>query len=84
MLLAGAVPLEREERETRQPWAVGFAWAYRLMSVAFQFTVPALLGYLADRWIGSLPWFTLLGAILGFVIGMLELIAIAREKSGSP
>ncbi len=64
--------------------AQGFSWAYRLVSVGFQFSLPILLGYLVDRWLGSIPVATLVGAVLGFTAGMLELIRIARQASPRP
>lgn len=32
--------------------------------------VWTLIGWLADRWLGTDPWLVALGAVLGFVLGM--------------
>jgi ATP synthase protein I len=46
------------------------------------------LGYLGDRKLGSLPWFTLLGVILGTAAGIRNMLRIAaqmdRERDEGP
>ena len=57
------------------------AWAYG--EVGFEFAVAvalfAGLGWLLDRWLGTLPWLTVLGTALGFMVGMYRLLKIARD-----
>lgn len=40
----------------------------------------ALLGYFADRWLGTEPWLLLLGLILGLVIGLYEVARVSLKK----
>lgn len=57
-------------------------WASRVSSVGFEFAVPPLLGALIDRWLGSSPVAILIGAVLGFSLGMMQILRIAREGTG--
>jgi hypothetical protein len=56
----------------------GVRWATRVTSIGLEFALPPLLGgYLDRRWgLGSL--LTILGALFGFLMGMVHLLAIAR------
>jgi ATP synthase protein I len=62
--------------------AVGVEWAARITTVGLEFALPPLLGALVDRWMESGPWGALVGAVLGFSIGMGHLLQIAREGTG--
>ncbi len=60
----------------------------RLMSLAqvgTEMVVPIVGGVLLDRWLGSLPWFTVVGVFLGLVLGLVHLIALnARADKKKP
>jgi ATP synthase protein I len=71
-----------EERESQSVLSVGLAWASRIMTIALEFSGPALLGVGLDRWLRTGPWATISGAILGFVLGMLHTLRIAKELPG--
>jgi F0F1-type ATP synthase assembly protein I len=43
-----------------------------------EFSIPALLGYWADRRWGTEPWGVLVGAAIGFGVGFLGLLRIVR------
>ena len=63
--------------------STGAYWAARITSVGLEFALPPLGGgYLDRRW-GTGSLITILGAILGFVMGMIHLLAISREASTS-
>jgi F0F1-type ATP synthase assembly protein I len=47
-----------------------------------EFVVPPLLGVLADQGLGTSPLLTLVGAVLGFAVGMMHILRIAREGTG--
>lgn len=65
------------------PLAVGYLWASRVGSLGLQMVLPALLGYWLDlQWL-TRPAFTISGAVLGFVLFMLKLLALAKELSKS-
>jgi ATP synthase protein I len=65
--------------EPRSKLAVGLEWASRVTTVGLEFALPPLLGALLDRRLGSSPVGVLGGAVLGFSVGMVHLLAIARE-----
>ena len=60
-----------------QPSGNGPPSPYRYMGLGFEVVAPVVLfmfaGYLLDRWIGSEPWFFLVGALLGIAAGMYNL-----------
>jgi ATP synthase protein I len=44
--------------------------------------VGAGIGWLIDRWLGSLPWGTFVFALLGFTAGVLNVVRSAGARSG--
>jgi len=68
----------------RSPLSIGVGWAYRVTSVGLEFVLPALAGYWIDGRLGSGPVGMLLGAVLGFTVGMVHLIQIARRGTQGP
>jgi ATP synthase protein I len=38
-----------------------------------------LIGYALDRWLGTMPWLSIVGLALGIAAGFLELIRIVRR-----
>ncbi len=64
-------------------WRQGLrdAGPYLTLGVQLAFTLLAFTigGYFLDRWIGSLPWFTIGGALLGLVSLFAQLFRIAGE-----
>jgi F0F1-type ATP synthase assembly protein I len=72
--------------ESRSILAIGMEWASRATSIGLEFALPPLLGSVADRWWKTSPWLTVIGAVLGFTIGMMHVLRVAQqqqEKSGS-
>jgi F0F1-type ATP synthase assembly protein I len=54
-------------------------WASRVTTLGLEFALPPLLGAFLDRRWGSSPAGVLVGAVLGFVVGMMHLLKLARE-----
>ena len=56
---------------------------YRMAGVGIEFIVAVALftaiGYGIDRWLGSAPWGLLIGAGLGFTVGLRAMIRAARR-----
>jgi F0F1-type ATP synthase assembly protein I len=71
-----------EDREERSALAVAMQSASRITTVAMGFSMPALIGFGLDRWWGTLPVATITGAILGFPLGMLQVLHLARDFPG--
>jgi ATP synthase protein I len=49
------------------------------LTVAVALVVCAALGYLVDRWLGTSPWFTLVGVVLGIVAAVLLTVSRVRR-----
>jgi ATP synthase protein I len=69
----------QEQSEPRSQIAVGIQWANRITGIALEFVVPMILGVLLDRWWGTNPFATILGGILGFVMGLWHVMRLASS-----
>lgn len=58
--------------------------ANEVSSVGYSMAVPPGLGYLADRYFGSAPIGLIIGAVLGFLSGTLQLFQLARKFTSRP
>ena len=43
-----------------------------------------LLGYLADRWLGTDPWFVVIGILLGSYSGFMKMWQISKRMEDDP
>jgi F0F1-type ATP synthase assembly protein I len=53
---------------------------FALAQIGAEMAFPALLGYWIDDLLGTMPWFTAIAAVTGFVGGLVHLILILKEK----
>lgn len=53
----------------------------QISQIGIEMAVPVGLGVGADFWLGTLPWFTIVGAILGPVLGFVHLMSLIRPNS---
>jgi F0F1-type ATP synthase assembly protein I len=51
-----------------------------LAQTGVEMVLPALLGYWIDGWLDTLPWFTVILAVLGFAAGLTHLIVLLNRK----
>ena len=65
----------------RSPLSVGMDWATRISALGFEFALPPLLGSFVDRRLGTAPAGILVGMVLGFAVGMMHILRIARDAS---
>jgi ATP synthase protein I len=49
------------------------------LTVAVALVVCVALGYLVDRWLGTSPWFTLVGVVLGIAAAVLVTVSRVRK-----
>jgi ATP synthase protein I len=68
--------------ESRSQYAVGIALASRVTTIALEFVVPMVLGFGLDRWLGTMPAATIVGLVLGFALGIMQIRRLARELPG--
>jgi hypothetical protein len=67
--------------DQRSPLSVGIGWASRISALGFEFSLPPLAGYALDRWLGSNPVGILVGMVVGFLVGMMHILQIAKDSS---
>ena len=72
-----------DEPEPRSVLSVGMQWASRITTVGLEFALPPLMGAGLDGWWRTSPWATVVGAVVGFAVGMMHILRIAREGTGS-
>jgi F0F1-type ATP synthase assembly protein I len=58
-------------------------WATRITTIGLEFVLPMVLGYGVDSWLGTLPAGTLVGAVLGFVLGIWQIIVMTQQLPGA-
>ena len=64
---------------SQSPIAQGIEWSTRIFVVGLMFALPVLAGYGVDRWLGSKPAGTLIGAGLGLVAGLIQVIRLVQD-----
>jgi F0F1-type ATP synthase assembly protein I len=69
--------------EPRSPLAVAVQWASRITTVGLEFALPPLAGVYLDRYWSLRPLATVLGVLIGFAVGMVHILGIAREGKKS-
>jgi F0F1-type ATP synthase assembly protein I len=52
---------------------------FALSQVGLEMAAPIGVGYLIDLWLGSLPWVTIGGAVLGLIGGLWHLVALSKK-----
>lgn len=73
-----------EHPKPRSPLGVGLELASRITTVGLEFALPAVIGFAVDYWLHSTPVGTLIGAFLGFAVGMLHAVRMAKDLAGGP
>jgi F0F1-type ATP synthase assembly protein I len=51
-----------------------------LGQIGMEMATPVALGVLGDYYLKTVPWFTIGGAVFGFVGGLLHLLSILKEE----
>lgn len=57
-------------------------WVARITNIGLEMALPTLLGYWLDGQLGTSPWLLVVGALLGFGVGMLHLLSMAGGRGG--
>lgn len=72
--------MANSDPDERPLMAIAVEWSARLMTITLEIALPAAGGYWLDRRFHTLPILVLVGAMLGFVLGMYQLLQLARPK----
>lgn len=67
------------DRQNRSSLVEAHQWVSRLTTVGLEMSLPALFGHWLDKKWDSTPWLTAIGAVLGFILGMIHLLRMAKE-----
>ncbi len=70
-----------EQRDDRSPLVLGLQWSSRITTVSLEMVVPALAGYWLDWKLGTPLLFLVLGAVLGFAVGLRSLLRMTRPTT---
>lgn len=79
-LKPGHVSAVKPQRVDFSPLAAAIQWTSRITSIALEMTLPAVLGFWLDHWLGTGFVFLLAGAVAGFCTAMLSLVRLGRQK----
>lgn len=71
---------EGDTEDLRASWAVGFARASEISSVALEAILPALLGVWLDQKCSTVILFFSIGLILGMIAAVNHLLRIVKNK----
>ena len=64
------------------PWnAKEFGYFMSIGQVGMEMVIPIAIGVALDRYLDWTPWAAISGAVLGFVGGLIHLIALANRSS---
>ena len=74
--------------EEPSPWGPLLSLAHVGLTLVIATAGATIGGYFIDRWLGTTPWFTLIGLVVGIAAGFRELIrtlkqAERQERNGS-
>jgi ATP synthase protein I len=69
------------QRGSQSLLSVGLEWSSRITAIGLEFSLPVLLGFGVDHWLGTRPVATVTGAFLGFGLGMMHTLRMARDLS---
>lgn len=59
----------------------GLYWGHQVLGLSMGMAVPAVIGWGLDEWLGTDPWLTVIGAVLGFAVLMLRLVQMVSADA---
>ncbi len=55
--------------------------ALALSQIGLEMVVPIVLGFALDSYLGWLPWATVVGAVLGMILGLTHLVQLTKKDT---
>ncbi|MCH9654228.1 MAG: AtpZ/AtpI family protein [Planctomycetes bacterium] len=71
--------MPQPDRQNRSSLAEAHLWVSRLTTVSLEMALPAFFGHWLDKKWDTVPLFTAVGALLGFVCGLTHLLQMAKD-----
>lgn len=56
---------------------------YQLSQIGMEMAVPVGVGVGLDYWLGTMPWCTIIGALLGPTLGFIHLMSLLKPPQDS-
>jgi ATP synthase protein I len=63
-------------------YAIAMQWVSRITSIGIEMVLPGVIGYWIDQRLGTKIVFLILGLIVGFVGGIMQLIKLTKRDAG--
>lgn len=79
MSAGGLPPPQDDDSDDRSAFAKALDVAYQLMAVCAMGAIPSVAGYFFDRWLGSIPLFTILGFGFGLTTAIYQFLKLLRR-----
>ena len=57
--------------------------ALALSQIGLEMVVPIVLGFALDSYLGWLPWATVVGAVLGLILGLAHLVQLTKKDASA-
>jgi hypothetical protein len=70
-----------QQPDRRPPVAVAVEWVSKITTVSLEMVLPAVGGSYLDKRLGTNYW-TLVGVVLGTVVGLWHLLQMTRPRGG--
>ena len=73
------MPDRRSESDDRAEWAKAWGISSQIVTMCLELVGPPLLGFFADRRLGTFPVCLIVGTVFGFVVVGYHLMGLARS-----
>ena len=73
--------MRQSSSHNQSPMSIAARWVSIASTISLEMALPAAFGYWLDGQWGTKPWLVIIGAILGFITGMLHLLEVAKKES---
>ena len=72
--------MRQSSSHNQSPMSIAARWVSIASTISLEMALPAAFGYWLDgRW-GTKPWLVIIGAVLGFSTGMLQLLKLVKTE----
>ncbi|MDO5581802.1 MAG: hypothetical protein Q4G69_11795 [Planctomycetia bacterium] len=72
---------KEDENEGLSPLAIGYGWVARITSISIEAALFVLGAFWLDRYLGTIPFLTIFGALAACMILVLRLYTLVKSLS---